>query len=92
MHIISPTGTVLHYPMARHAAPIEGGKRLYADSTKTEWVADVPADWVIAPSAPEHTTQDQLQALELERALHFRGEHPTRRRIYLFGFHVLTIE
>lgn len=53
MHAISPCGTVHDFPIARHAVHQDEFIRLYADTQKTEWVADVPDTWAVVAGHPK---------------------------------------
>lgn len=93
MHVISPSGTVHNFPVARHAAPADGCIRLYAGPDKTEWVADIPIDWAIvsgdlkghhpALDAPPVSTEDWIDRR--------RTDERERRTVWLFGFIPLLI-
>ncbi|AXY83332.1 hypothetical protein [Acidovorax phage ACPWH] len=84
MHVISPSGTVHNFPIAHHAAPVDGVTRLYASTDKTEWIADVPADWLVVAGSPKRVPETEIHASET----HFVQQHEDRRQrrvISLFG-------
>jgi hypothetical protein len=92
MHVISPSGTVHNFPVARHAAPEGGRIRLYGGPDKTEWVADIPLDWAVVAGGPKghHPTPTEVARPEefWEQQIDDARE---RRTTWLFGFIPLLI-
>ena len=92
MHVISPSGTVHNFPVARHAAPEDGCIRLYAGPDKTEWVVDIPTDWAVVAGGTKghHPTPTEVARPEAfwEQQIDDARE---RRTTWLFGFIRLLI-
>lgn len=88
MHVISPSGTVHNFPIARHAAPEDGCVRLYSGPDKTEWVADIPLDWAVVAGNPKghHPTAAEVAIKAEEWREKKHNDERERRTTWLFGF------
>ena len=84
MYVITPTGEVLHYSVARHALQQPGEARtdLFTDETCTEWVATVPNTWAVTSMAPAAEGFNPVTIVREQEAL----EEAKKRTIRLFGF------
>lgn len=64
MYVISPAGTVHHFPQAHHIVERPGGTHeLFTSATDGYWQATVPFGWMVCagkPPAPPTTPKNLL--------------------------------
>lgn len=80
MYVITPTGEVLHFPVARQQ-PGESMTELFTGTDCSEWVATVPNTWSVTSMPPTDKGHGLVQMHLDEQTM----KEAKKRTIWLFG-------